>query len=142
MNLRHISEEEFDRMRKRVGRTGANREDRIRPVKNPVAAGASPYRSKWEAAMASRLDLEKRAGVIKDYQYEGLTLKLAKGQYHRPDFLVWHLDGSIELKQVKGWHKNLRAGIKGLKWAMQLNPWFKWTLASRVKGGGWREETL
>ena len=94
------------------------------------------YRSKWEAAFASKLELERRAGVIKGYEYEGMSFKLSKGQYHRPDFLIWHLDGSIEIAQVKGWHKNLRAGIKGLKWAAQQRPWFTWTL-KRWTGTGW-----
>ena len=99
-------------------------------------SASSPYRSKWEAAYASKLELEKQAKVIKDYIYEMHTFKLAHRQYHRCDFLIWHLDGSIEIAQVKGYHKNLRAGIKGLKWAAQLNPWFTWTLKTWT-GTGW-----
>ena len=94
------------------------------------------YRSKWDAAYASKLELEKRAVVIKDYAYEMHTFRLAHRQYHRSDFLIWHLNGSIEIAQVKGYHKNMRAGIKGLKWAAKINPWFTWTL-KRWTGTGW-----
>lgn len=105
------------------------------PIK--LAQAAAPYKSKWEAIYANKLELEKKAGLIKGYAYEMHTFKLAHRQYHRSDFLVWHLDGSVELAQVKGkWHKNIRAGIKGLKWAAQLNPWFTWTI-KRWTGTGW-----
>ena len=120
-----------------VGNASANREDRLGPVKNLAPTVASPtYRSKWEAAYAAKLDLEKHAGLIKAYKYEGISLQLSKGQYHRPDFLIWHIDGSIEIAQIKGWHKNMRAGVKGLKWAASLHPWFTWTL-KRWTGKGW-----
>jgi hypothetical protein len=117
--------------------SGSSHEAAIQQTKSRRGESApSPYRSKWEAAFASKLELEKRAGLIKAYKYEGISLQLSKGQYHRPDFLIWHLDGSIEISQVKGWHKNMRAGTKGLKWAAQLHPWFTWTL-KRWTGKGW-----
>jgi hypothetical protein len=99
-------------------------------------ADTTKFKSKWEESYSAKLELEKRAGLIKDYAYEMHTFKLAHRQYHRTDFLIWHMDNSIEIAQVKGWHKNLRAGIKGLKWAAQLNPWFTWTL-KRWTGKGW-----
>ena len=109
---------------------------RREPVSISAPPPKSPYDSKWEAAYANKLELEKHAGLIKAYKYEGISLQLSKGQYHRPDFIVWHLDNSIEMAQVKGWHKNMRAGIKGLKWAAQLHPWFTWTV-KRWTGTGW-----
>ncbi len=65
-------------------------------------APSPQYRSKWESAYAAKLELEKRAGLIKAWSYEGITFRLAHGQYHRIDFLIWHLDNSIEMAQVKG----------------------------------------
>lgn len=94
------------------------------------------WRSKWEAAYANHLELQLKAKVIRSYRYEGLTLRLAKRKYHRTDFVIGHLDGTVELAQVKGWHKNLRAGIAGLKWAAQLYPMFAWTM-KRWTGTGW-----
>lgn len=101
----------------------------------------SPYRSKLEANFASKCALDNRAGLIKAYAYEMHTFKLAHRQYHRSDFLIWHLDGSIEIAQVKGWHKNLRAGINGLKWAASLNPWFHWTLKT-WNGTDWDSQNV
>ena len=100
---------------------------------NPVP---SPYKNKWETNFANYCEMQKLANLILRWQYEGLTLKLAKGKYHRPDFIIQHVDRSIELAQVKGWHKNLRAGIAGLKWAAQKYPEFTWTL-KRWTGTGW-----
>jgi hypothetical protein len=145
MSLTNLTEQEFAALVKRrdhdqieqarEGRSFPRKSKRVAPDGVP-AAPSPPYRSKWEAAYASKLELEKRAGIIKAYAYENLTFKLAHRQYHRNDFLIWHLDGSIEIAQVKGYHKNIRAGVKGLKWAASLNPWFTWTL-KRWTGTGW-----
>lgn len=91
--------------------------------------------------MARDLDLQLRAGMIASWQYERITFRLAYRQYHRTDFVIGHLDRSVELRQVKGWHKNLRAGIKGLKWAAKLFPMFTWTLA-RWNGQAFDVETV
>jgi hypothetical protein len=91
--------------------------------------------------MAYELTLEKRVGGIKDWGYETLTLKLAEGKYHRPDFTVWHLNGMIELRQVKGFHKNLRASLTALQWAAQRNPWYRFTLFRR-DGRCWLSEDV
>lgn len=105
----------------------------------------SPYKSKWEAAYASKLELEKAAGIIKAYYYEPFSLWLPGGVRYKPDFMV---DGSIfkpeymEIIEVKGWSKNRRDGITRLKIAAALFPCFRWTLAYRVKGGGWEEESV
>ncbi len=99
----------------------------------------NPYKSKWELQYSKVLELEKRVGAIKDWRYGGISFTLSKKQYHRIDFLIWHTNGQIELAQVKGYHKNLRAGIKGLKWAAQLHPWFSWTI-KRWTGTAWDGE--
>jgi len=104
-----------------------------------TAPSPSKYRSKWEETFAYTLAMERQAGLIKAWAYESMTLKLAKGKYHRIDFLIWHLDGSIELAQVKGYHKNLRDSLTHLTWAAQLNPWFEFTLKRR-EGQGWRSD--
>ena len=94
------------------------------------SALSSTYRNTWEEKFATLLELEKRTGAIQGYAYETLTFTLSKGKRHRIDFLIWHLDGSIEIAQVKGYHKNLRASMTALKWAAQRNPWFIWTIKS------------
>ena len=108
------------------------------PVSNPAP---SSYRSKWEETYAALLAMEQRAGIIHAWAYESMTLKLSKGKYHRIDFLIWHNDFSIELAQVKGYHKNIRDSMTHLKWAAQLNPWFRFTLKRRV-GRDWESTTV
>lgn len=96
---------------------------------------APQYRNKWELNYSKVLDLEQKAGIIRSWRYEGLTFRLAKGHYHRIDFLVGHNDRSIELVQVKGWHKNIRASLKGLHWAAQLYPQFIWRIVHWTGSG-------
>lgn len=120
---RIITEAEFAVMENRVGKSGANREDRIRPVKNPDPAVASPYRSKLEARYAAHLDLLVKSGEIRRWEYEPISLKLANGKRYRPDFLVVLPAGAeakAELHEVKGrWTKNRRDGMTHLTWAAQ-----------------------
>lgn len=97
---------------------------------------ASPYKSKWELNYSKVLEMEQKVGAIRSWRYEGLTFTLSKGQYHRIDFIIGHNDRSIEIAQVKGYHPNLRAAIKGLKWASQLYPMFTWTMKWWT-GTGW-----
>ena len=99
---------------------------------NPYA----PYANEWEFNYAKVLDLELRVGAITSWTYETITFRLAYRQYHRSDFVIGHTNGTAEIRQVKGWHKNLRAGIKGLKWAAQKWPMFRWTIY-RWTGSGW-----
>ncbi len=96
----------------------------------------APYANKWELNYSKVLEMEQRVGAIKSWKYSGLTFTTAYRQYHRIDFIIGHNDRSIELAQVKGYHKNLRAGIKGLKWAAQMYPMFTWTIKWWT-GTGW-----
>jgi hypothetical protein len=96
----------------------------------------APYANKWEFNHAKVLELELRAGAIKSWTYETITFRLAYRQYHRSDFVIGHNDRTVEIRQIKGWHPNLRAGIKGLKWAAQKYPMFTWTIKWWT-GTGW-----
>lgn len=100
----------------------------------------APYKNKLEHSYAQVLAMEKQAGKIKDWGYETQSLKLAAGKYHRPDFTVWHLDGTVEMAQTKGYHRNMRASMTGLIWAAQRHPWFRFTI-HRYKNG-WQSEEV
>jgi len=145
---RTISEEEFTEMQQRVGKhnlvdrsnaLNTNGNSRILTQKQPVSSTA--YKSKWDEAYGYVMVMEKRCGLIKDFGYETMTLKLAKGKYHRPDYTVWHNDGTIELRQIKGYHKNIRASLTALKWAAQKHPWYLFTLW-RKQGSGWESHQV
>jgi hypothetical protein len=114
------------------------------PGPKPPVGGSRyrPYANKWEYQYSQVLALEQKAGAIASWRYGGITFTLAKKQYHKIDFIIGHTDHSIELAQIKGrWHKNIRAGIKGLKWAAQLYPMFRWTLKTWT-GSGWESRLV
>ena len=108
----------------------------IKHGSNPAPSPFAPYASKWEQNYAIYLNLQLNAGEIKCWRYGRVTFRLAKGQYHRIDFIVLRNDGRVQMDQIKGWHPNLRAAIKGLKWAAQLWPMFYWTI-TKWNGSGW-----
>lgn len=57
--------------------------------------------NKTEAAYDLELNYAKSKGVIIDYWYEGITLKLADATRYTPDFLVLAADGTLECHEVK-----------------------------------------
>lgn len=114
---------------------------------------SSPYRSKWEAAYAAKLDMDKAAGMIKAWWYEPFSLWLPGKVRYKPDFMVeyhpanfeqngFDLHTPLEIIEVKGWSRNRRDGMTRLKIAAALFPCFVWRLVSRTKGGGWDGEYL
>jgi hypothetical protein len=116
----------------------------------PYGASAAPpptYRSKWEAAYASKLEMEKQAGLIKSWWYEPFSLWLPGKVRYKPDFLIEMpyipgMERHLEIIEVKGWSKNRRDGITRLKIAAALFPCFVWRMVYRTKGGGWDGEYL
>src|SRR6185436_7717704 len=108
----------------------------------PAETVESKYRNKTDAAYAQHLALLKHAGEITEWWYEpftGLRLPGRRNRY-KPDFLVQHLDGSLEVKETKGWSKNLRDGITKFKTASGVHTWIaRWTLVKR-DGRGWLEK--
>jgi hypothetical protein len=97
------------------------------------AATVSPYRSKWEAERAALLAARKQAGSIADWRYEGIRLKLADGAWYKPDFMVKHNDGSVELEEVKGhWREAAR-----LRWKIAVEQYgdvFNFSLCTMKRG--------
>ena len=96
----------------------------LRDPRATVRVSPPPYRSKLEAQYAAHLDLLQKAGEIRRWAYEPMSLKLAEGKRYRPDFLVVLPAGreaKAEMHEVKGrWTKNKRDGMTHLKWAVQL----------------------
>lgn len=177
MRYNYICEEQFKVMDKRVKdsrggvkehtavggrgrgavseRQPVDRSDRSTQVGTTVKSSTrtfhatNPYRSKWEAAYAAKLELEKQAGVIKAYWYEPFSLWLPGKVRYKPDFLVeyhpanpWggQISPNIEVIEVKGWSKNRRDGMTRLKIAAALFPCFVWRMVYKTKGGGWDGE--
>ncbi|MGE3756904.1 MAG: hypothetical protein AB7H97_04070 [Pseudobdellovibrionaceae bacterium] len=55
-----------------------------------------------ESAYANHLELQKRAGQILWYKFEGIKLRLADKTFYTPDFFVMNEQGELECHEVKG----------------------------------------
>jgi len=94
--------------------------------------------NKWEAAYAEELENEKRAGLIRNWWFEGVKFRLADGCWFLPDFLVEQFSGKFELHEIKGYWKDdalVKAKVMAEVFPFPL-------LAIRKKrvseGGGWK----
>jgi hypothetical protein len=88
--------------------------------------------NKTEAEYASRLEIFKKSGLLSDYRFEAVKLRLANLTTYTPDFLVIDVDGSIVFHEVKGfWMDDARVKIKV---AAELYPWFHFIAATKNKG--------
>lgn len=96
--------------------------------------------NKSEAAYAQHLDTLKAEGAVLWYRFEGMKLRLADNTFYTGDFVVMVADGTIEIREVKGfWQDDARAKIKI---ASDQYPFRFVAVKARAKkhGGGWEEE--
>jgi len=127
-----MSEEEFAAMVKRMKEPENGVIDAVAPRGGKPLKEARPanhvkstlqFRSKLEARYADHLDMLVKAGEIRRWEYEPMSLKLSEGKRYRPDFLVvlpLGAEAKAELHEIKGkWTKNRRDGMTHLKWACQ-----------------------
>jgi len=88
--------------------------------------------NKTESAYAERLEMLRRLGDVGHFEFEPITLKLAKNTRYTPDFMVV-TDGRIEFHEVKGfWRDDARVKIKV---AAEKFWQFKFLAVKKVKGG-------
>jgi len=97
--------------------------------------------NKTEGEYAERLELQKAAGDVLWYRFEGLKLRLGDNSFYTPDFVVLTGDGFIECHEVKGglWRDDARTKIKV---AAGMYP-FRFIGVKRLPkkaGGGWQVE--
>lgn len=101
-----------------------------------------PYRSKLEAAWASKLELDRRAGFNDVILYEPLNLRLpGKKNFYKPDFLVREVGDLLTFYEVKGFNKSDDRSLVKMKTAAGLNPWARFVLVKRIKGA-WEEKCI
>ena len=66
-----------------------------------------------ELAYSKRLALQKMAGKILWYSFEGITLRLADRTTYTPDFVVMLANGELEMHEVKGfWTDDAKVKVK------------------------------
>ncbi len=104
----------------------------LMPLADEKPASGPKFKSKAEARYADILDNQKRRNIIRDWSYEGVTLKLADGVRYTPDFLVTENDGRMTLIEIKG-HMREAARVR-LKVAVDRYPGFGWYLIWAKKG--------
>lgn len=69
--------------------------------------------NKTEKARAIELEALKRAGEIRDWFYEKITLKLADDTRYTPDFFVVENDGGCRFEETKGfWREDAKVKLK------------------------------
>lgn len=61
--------------------------------------------NKTEAAYAQHLEHLRRIGLIKEFWYEAISLRLGKDCHFRPDFLVLSSEMVLEVHEVKGFKR-------------------------------------
>ena len=114
----------------------------MRPVKWKQGRGFLPQGgqgpNKTEVAYQQFLDLQKAAGEIHDYWWEGLKLRLAPKTFLTLDALIQNNDGSLELHDVKGNLIMPEAMVK-MKVAAEKFPFpiFIVRQIPKREGGGW-----
>lgn len=110
------------------------------PIEQPVQS--VPHDStmnKTERRYAGHLQTLKMEGSIKDYLHEPFNIRLAKGTYYKPDFLVVNAKGEIEVHEVKGfWRDDAKVKIKV---AAERVPWFRFK-AVYYDAQGWNYEVF
>jgi hypothetical protein len=95
--------------------------------------------NKTEALYAVHLDVQKVAGEVLWWKFEGIKLRLADNTFLTVDFAVMPADGILEMREVKGFMRD-DAAVK-LKVAASLYP-FKFILVRKIKGGQWSHTAI
>lgn len=96
--------------------------------------------NRTEAAYAAHLELQRAAGAVAWFRFEGVKLRLADSTFYTPDFAVMAADGVMEMHEVKGfWTDDARVKIKV---AADQYPFRFMALKALPKksGGGWARE--
>lgn len=98
--------------------------------------------NKTETAYRDHLEVQRAAGLIIWYKFEGIKFRLADNTFYTPDFAVLVADGRLQAHEVKGyWEDDARVKIKV---AADLYPIEFIAVKVRAKkdGGGWAVEVF
>lgn len=90
--------------------------------------------NKTEAAYQQILELQRQAGEILWYKFEGIKFRLADKTFYSPDFVVLNALGQVEVHEVKGFMLE-DANVK-IKVAADMYP-FVFKLVRLGRGRTW-----
>jgi hypothetical protein len=91
--------------------------------------------NKLEEAYAWELEKWKREGIIKEWKFEAITLKLAFDTRYTPDFMVIDASDVVQFHETKGPFRREDSFIK-IKVAVAEFPFFDFFLVTRDKETG------
>lgn len=102
--------------------------------------------NKTEARYAQHLEALRAGGDVRAWKFESVKLRLAKRTWLTIDFIVWMLDGRVELHEVKGRKGNRYYATEDskLKVKVAAEEYPLWTIRIvwPAKGGGWDQEVF
>lgn len=117
-------------------------------VKGRVTHRVPGEMNKTEQAFADLCQDQKLSGVLHDWRYEAITLKIALHMRYTPDFMLFEVaTSSLVLVEVKAAYKNKETdklqtlgyadSLVKLKMAAELFPFFEFRLAVRGPDKTW-----
>nr|DAH83235.1 MAG TPA: Endonuclease [Caudoviricetes sp.] len=95
--------------------------------------------NKTEQAYAALLDEQKRQGLILDYRFHAIRVRLADNTFYEVDFLVIDAGLGLAIHEVKGGFTTDKGQLK-IKLCAEALPWLrciKVTKQTAKQGGGW-----
>lgn len=108
-----------------------------RPPAGARALGRLPagVMNKTEAAYSTHLEYQRLTGAILWWRFDAIRLRVGKGVFYEPDFLVMTADGGLEIHEVKGrWEEDAKVKFKVVSGDFP----FRFRLVRRLpKDGGW-----
>lgn len=108
-----------------------------KPAPTQAARRLEGFDSKYELIRDTELRAMQLGGLIRDYKYHPMTLRLSIGRSYTPDFMVIDNDGGIILEETKGfWREKDR-----IRWELAAHefPMFVFRALTRP-GPGWSIE--
>ena len=132
-----LSFQDFQKLRaKGAGlRMNLKEQEKIKPLL------ANKYKSKFEERYAGYLECQKRDGLIKDWKYEELTIKLENGVRFTVDFTIYPATGIVHIIETKG-HMRGDARAKLFVAAARLAKLGLPSYLVMQEGRGWTEPIL
>ncbi|WP_051975377.1 hypothetical protein [Cupriavidus necator] len=100
--------------------------------------------NKTERAYSILLDEEKRQGLVLDWKFHPMRVRLADNTFYEVDFLVLPADTRLEIHETKGGFVTAHGQMK-IKLCAEVLPYFRMVKATKLpmkKGGGWVREVF
>lgn len=98
--------------------------------------------NKTERAYSVLLEEEKRQGLVIDWKFHPMRIRLADNTFYEVDFLVLHADMRLAIHETKGGYTTDKGQMK-IKLCAEVLPYFRMVKAIKLpakQGGGWKRE--